>query len=105
MPLILGCLALFFPRIIIVLLVIFSDYIGSAYNTFIWPLLGFLFMPITTLAYAFAINEHGSVSGLYAALVIVAVLLDLGFFGGGGYGARRSFTSSASRRKVRNLAE
>lgn len=83
MPCLIGCLALAFPRVVIVLMVIFSDYIGQAYQTTIWPLLGFFFLPLTTLAYAFAINSNGSVSGLYLVLVVVAVLVDLGIVGGG----------------------
>jgi hypothetical protein len=83
MPLILGCLALFFPRMVIVLTAIFSDYLGRAFhNEWWWPLLGFFFLPFTTLAYAFAVNQGGGVHGLYLVLVVVAVLLDLGVIGG-----------------------
>jgi hypothetical protein len=67
-----------------------SDYIGRAYETTIWPLLGFLFMPLTTLAYAYAINSNGSVAGGYLIVVVLAVLIDLGIIGGG-----------ASRKEVR----
>lgn len=59
----------------------FSDYIGRAYETTLWPLAGFLFMPLTTLAYAWAINSHGSVAGMYLVVVVVAVLIDLGLVG------------------------
>ncbi len=83
MPCLIALFALFFPRVAIVLVVIFSDYIGAAYQTVFWPLLGFLFMPVTTLAYAWAINSNGSVSGGYLFVVILAVLLDLGILGGG----------------------
>jgi hypothetical protein len=82
MPCLVGCLALATPRLAIVLVVIFSDYIGQAYQTMIWPLLGFLFMPLTTLAYAWAIHSNGSVAGPYLAVVVIAVLLDLGLIGG-----------------------
>jgi hypothetical protein len=78
------------PRFAIILVVIFSDYIGNAYQTVLWPLLGFFFMPMTTLAYAWAINANGSVSGIYLFTVIIAVMLDLGIIGSG-----------ASNRKVR----
>lgn len=82
-----GCLAVliaaFFPRLAIILIVIFSDYIGRAYDTILWPVLGFLFAPYTTLAYAWAINSNGSVEGMHLVVVIVAVLLDLGVIGGG----------------------
>ena len=86
---ILAAIAFFFPRLAIIILVIVSDYIGNAFNTFIWPFLGFFFMPYTVLAYAFAKNHHGSVEGLYLALVIVAVLADLGVIGGGADATRR----------------
>ncbi|MFG0275147.1 MAG: hypothetical protein ACF8QF_08820 [Phycisphaerales bacterium] len=84
MPCLIALLALMAPRITIVLLVILSDYIGNAYSTILWPLLGFLFFPFTTLAYAFAINEAGSVAGFHLVLVVIAVLFDLGAMGGGG---------------------
>lgn len=83
MPCLLALVAFFFPRLVIVLLVLFSDYIGRAYQTVLWPLLGFFFLPYTTLAYAWAINTAGSVHGWYLVVVVVAVLLDLGVVGGG----------------------
>jgi len=90
-------LALLAPRVTIILLVLLSDYIGSAYQTILWPVLGFIFAPFTTLAYAFAINANGSVTGLYLVLVIVAVLLDLGALGGG-ESARRTRVVRVERR-------
>ncbi len=83
-----GCivavLALMTPRLAIVLVVIFSDFIGDAYQTWVWPLLGFVFLPLTTLAYAAAVNwNDGSVSGGYFFMVLVAALFDLGAIGGG----------------------
>lgn len=89
MPCFVGCLALAAPRFAIILVVIFSDYIGRGFQTVLWPLLGFLFMPLTTLAYAWAINSRGSVAGLHLVVVMIAVLIDLGLIGG-----------SASRRGV-----
>ena len=75
---------MFFPRLAIILVVIFSDLIGTACQTVLWPLLGFLFMPLTTLAYAWAwhMAPSGTVSGLGLALVVVAALFDLGTLGG-----------------------
>lgn len=89
MPCLLGCVALIAPRVTIVLVVIFSDYIGRAYETVLWPLLGFFFLPLTTLAYAWAINSRGTVAGLHLAVVVVAVLIDLGLVGGSARARRR----------------
>ena len=89
MPCLVGLLALFTPRLAIILVVIFSDYLGQAYQTVLWPLLGFLFMPTTTLAYAWAINARGSVSGLGLVIVVLAVLIDLGLLGTGAKSGRR----------------
>jgi hypothetical protein len=85
MPCCLGLLALSAPRVVIVLVVFFSDYIGRAYATVLWPLLGFIFAPTTTLAYAFAMHNGGA-RGLYLALIVIAVLIDLG---SSGYGLSR----------------
>ena len=89
MPLVVGCLALLTPRFAIVLVVLFSDYIGHAYSTVVWPFVGFLFMPLTTLAYAWAINSHGSVEGIQLVVVVIAVLMDVGLIGGSARSSRR----------------
>jgi len=85
MPCLVALLALIAPRIVIILLVIFSNYLGAAYNTILWPVLGFIFAPYTTLAYALAMNSNnGSVSGIYLVILVLAVLADLGSLGGAG---------------------
>ena len=82
MPCCVGCIALFAPRVALVIVWLASDYLGRAYESVIWPLLGFVFLPLTTLAYAFAMNSRGSVAGVHLVLVVVAVLADLGLIGG-----------------------
>jgi hypothetical protein len=81
------CLAVFgvlaMPRFVMILLWIFSDYLSRAYDGFVLPLLGFFFLPTTTLAYAVAENEFDGLSGWGLALVIFGALLDLGIWGGG----------------------
>ena len=98
MPCFVGCLALFFPRLAIVLVVIFSDYLGRAYDAMLWPILGFFFLPLTTLAYAWAINENGSVSGLYLVGLVLAILIDLGLIGHGGHSGHKHLDKRRSRR-------
>jgi hypothetical protein len=94
MPCLVGCLALSAPRFAIVLVVLFSDYIGRAYENVLWPFLGFLFMPLTTLAYAWAINSSGSVAGVQLVVVVIAVLIDLGLVGGSASGRYRARKAS-----------
>ncbi len=90
MPFLVGCLALAAPRFAIVLVVLFSDYIGRAFETVLWPFAGFLFMPLTTLTYAWAINSRGSVAGVHLVVVVIAVLIDLGLVGGSASQRRRA---------------
>ena len=81
MPCLLGCLALAMPRLVLFLVWATSDYLDRAYATILWPLLGFFFLPTTTLAYAYAMNSSGHEwTPIGVAAVVVGFLLDLGFF-------------------------
>ncbi len=52
-----GCLvplvALISPRLALFLILIFTDWVGKAYDSWILPVLGFFLLPWTTLAYTF----------------------------------------------------
>jgi hypothetical protein len=82
-----GCLVLIvflaFPRVALLLLFFFSNYIERAYHNLLIPLIGFIFLPLTTLAYAWMTNTHQPIAGLNLILLIVAVVIDLGTIGGG----------------------
>ncbi len=86
MPCLVGCLALGFPRLALVLVWLFGgNYLLRPYGQWLWPLLGFLFLPLTTLTFAFAYNslgQHGGVSPLGWLLTAIALLVDLGLLGG-----------------------
>jgi len=82
-------LGLFFPRLALVLMWLFSDYLGRAFETTVWPVLGFVFMPFTTLAWALAQNEGGGVHGVWIAVVVIAALVDLGVVGKGAKDRRK----------------
>ena len=89
MPCLVGCLALFFPRFAIILVAIFSNYLGQAFDSWVWPVLGFFFLPLTTLAYAWAWRfGDGSMTPLGVGAVVLALLLDLGSYGAGENGRR-----------------
>lgn len=79
MPCLLALLALGAPRLVIVLVVLASDWLGSAYQTRLWPFLGFLLLPLTTLAYAWTVHHGGGPpAGAGWVPVGLAALFDLG---------------------------
>jgi hypothetical protein len=87
MPCLLILFSLLLPRVTLFFIWLLSDWFGRSYETVIWPFLGFLFMPYTTLAYMAAmLNNNHQVSGWWLGLIIVAALVDLG---GTGHAARR----------------
>jgi hypothetical protein len=87
---IIAILALMLPRGLMFFIWLLTDWFARAFSTWWWPLLGFLFMPYTTLAVMAAMlkNNH-SVSGFWLALVILAAFVDISHWGGGGRTMRR----------------
>ncbi len=55
-----------------------------AFNTFILPCLGFLFLPFTTLMYVWLIQGAGGIQGIDWLWLILAVLLDVVSVAGAG---------------------
>ena len=84
MPCFAALIALAFPRVLLALMFFFSNYLERAYHGLLWPFLGFVFLPLTTIAYAWALNSYGSVEGFGLVIVVLAVLIDLGMVGGAG---------------------
>jgi hypothetical protein len=83
MPCLVLIVVLAFPRIALVLLFLFSNYLQHAYHNLLLPLVGFLFLPLTTLAYAWMANSHRPTTGVNLVILIVAVVIDLGSLGHG----------------------
>ena len=80
-------LALLGPRAGIILWWLFDmSRWSSAFNTIIWPILGFIFLPWTTLAYVLVFSR--GIVGLDWLVLIIGLLFDLGSYGGG-YKKRR----------------
>jgi hypothetical protein len=89
MPCLLLLLVVAFPRVLLVLMFLFSTYLQRAYTGLIIPILGFIFLPVTTIAYAWMVNSHLPIEGVNLIILIVAVLMDVGGLGGGGWHSRR----------------
>lgn len=91
-----GCclvaLLLFFgPRVVLALAWVFTDWF-QAFPSSLLGLAGFILLPWSSLAWMYTFFKHGGViSALYAVIIILAVMADLGAYGGGGrYRAWRS---------------
>jgi hypothetical protein len=68
------------PRIVLAGWWIFGDKVDVAFGSWIWPLLGLLFLPWTTLFYVI-VWSIGGVSGAEWLLVALGLLLDIGTYG------------------------
>jgi hypothetical protein len=88
MPCLLVILILAFPRVVLVGMLLFSTYLERAYHGLLLPILGFFFLPVTTLAYAWMVNTGQPLVGINVLILILAVLLDAGGLGGGEYHRR-----------------
>lgn len=67
-------------------------YLEEAVRPSYWLILGFLFLPTTTLAFAYASNSlqpAGEVPALGWLLIAIAMLIDLGLFGNGARSSRK----------------
>jgi hypothetical protein len=83
MPCLLAVLVVAFPRVAIVLLYLFTNFFSGVFNTILVPILGFLFLPITLIAYTYIHNTHMAVQDVTSLVILfIAVILDLGLVGG-----------------------
>ncbi|HUQ93265.1 MAG TPA: hypothetical protein VM120_16400 [Bryobacteraceae bacterium] len=89
MPCLLLIVVLAFPRIVLLVLFFTSTYLHRAYHGLILPLVGFFFLPITTLTYAWLVNTAQPFEGLNLALLLLSVLFDIGGLGGGAFRRRK----------------
>jgi len=80
---VIALLAFLGPRLVIFLLWLLTNYLSRAFDAFLLPLLGFLFLPWTTIAFAIAQNEFGGLSGIGLLIVVLGFLADIGILGGG----------------------
>ena len=82
MPCLIVALALVGPRVAIALLWLFTDYFRGVFGSKLWPVLGFLFMPVTMLWYSFVEKFLSGGWGVLAWIgLAIAVLVDAGALG------------------------
>ncbi len=86
MPIILALLVLYFPRLLLAYLAIFTHWFDAARLSLLWLLLGFFFAPFSLLWYSAVHGWFGGSWGLVEKVVMaIAVVVDLS----GGFGAMR----------------
>ena len=89
MPCLRVILMLSFPRVVLVVMWLMSTILQRAYHGMLIPILGFVFLPITTIAYAWMVTHGMPLEGINVFILVVAVLLDAGSHGGAGYSRAR----------------
>ena len=83
MPCLVLILVLAFPRVVLAVLFFFTNYLDRPYQGLLLPVLGFIFAPLTTLAYAFLVNTNRPMDTTSLIILVLAVVIDLGGLGGG----------------------
>uniref|UniRef100_Q028V3 Uncharacterized protein n=1 Tax=Solibacter usitatus (strain Ellin6076) TaxID=234267 RepID=Q028V3_SOLUE len=83
MPCLLVIILLAFPRVVLLVMALTSNYLQRAYTNLLIPILGFFFLPLTTIVYAWLANNHMPLEGLNLVYLVIAVIVDVGGLGGG----------------------
>jgi len=77
---------LLFPRVALVLMWIFSTYLQRAFHGgLVLPVIGFIFLPLTTIVYAWELNSGMPTAGINLLWLLIAVVIDLAELGGGAH--------------------
>ncbi len=69
--------ALISPRLALFFILVFSDWVGQAFDGWVLPVLGFFLLPWTTLAYIVMWQLTPGVNGFEWFIVILAFFVDL----------------------------
>jgi hypothetical protein len=84
MPCLVLLVILPFPRIALFCMWLFSNYLERAFHgAVLLPLAGFIFLPLTTIVYAWELNNAMPTEGISLLWLLIAVIIDLGGWGGG----------------------
>jgi hypothetical protein len=83
MPCIVALLALIAPRLMIVLLWFFTTWFRGMFDTLLWPVVGFFFLPTTLLWYSAVQRFFGGEWTMWPVIgLVIALLIDVSPAGG-----------------------
>ncbi len=83
MPCLFAIFALLTPRLLIAVLWFFTTWFHGIFNSLLWPVLGFIFLPTTLLWYAAVHHWFGGQWGLWPIIgLVVALMIDISPAGG-----------------------
>jgi hypothetical protein len=77
------------PRFALFLTWLFTNLVDRAFDTFVLPLLGLIFLPWTTLFYVFAYAPVDGVTGIGWFFVVLGFFFDIASYGSGSREQRR----------------
>ena len=77
------------PRFVLFLMWIFTTLVDRAFNGFLLPLLGLVFLPWTTLFYVCAYQPVNGVTGIGWFFVAFGFFCDISSYAGGGRAQRQ----------------
>jgi hypothetical protein len=78
MPCLLVLLALITPRVVIVLLWLFTNWFTGVFETPLWPVLGFFFLPTSLLWYTAVLHWFGGQWDVVPVVgLVIALLIDI----------------------------
>lgn len=78
MSCLLALIALLTPRLVVVLLWLFTDWWQGLFATALWPVLGFIFLPTTLLWYSAVHHWWGGTWGVWqVAGLVLALMIDV----------------------------
>ncbi|HEY7334596.1 MAG TPA: hypothetical protein VH639_06905 [Bryobacteraceae bacterium] len=90
MPCLILLAVLLVPRVVLVLMWLFTTYLQRAFHGgLLLPVLGFIFLPLTTIVYAWEVTHSMPMAGINLLWLVIAVIIDVGGFGGGAHRSRR----------------
>lgn len=84
MPCLLFVFGAGFPRVLLVILWLFTNWFSAAYSTILIPIIGLIFAPLSTIWYAVVQHYYGGAWTMWPLIgMVLAVAIDLGVIGGG----------------------